>query len=365
MSPFGLLLLLLSFSLSLSTEEEIEPCPYLYDSQQPLPEGVPVTTMTRHPYGRLGNWIRCVNNAMVAAISCSGVLKLPFLPDEQPFGRRELTFYFNTGKRLSNCGGTFTGGCPHYYYKNIPITTHEDERSHASDEYRRDIFPILSKCLNVYLNFNRSLCPMDLLKDALVIHIRNGDNYEGKPHSKLGQQPLCSLLAAMEHRLWRRILVVAETLNPQESRSGPLLQFLYSIKDVFRSPIVFVNGTFFDHLVLRTCAAHLYISHTTMNYLNHYHPFLESLFDPCAIQCPLYPPKSGWTRNTNPVIVYRVNSTPALVYNSDWVNSPEQHMKMLSTQCSPYVPCHYFDNFDNVTVTERKYEVMDNPTCHI
>lgn len=154
----------------------------------------------------------------------------------------------------------------------------------------------------------------------------------------------------------------AEYLNPNEGFSGPILQFLAAYRGVSRKPIEFVEGSFFDHLVLRTCAEHLYTSHTTMNYINHYHPFLKSLFDPCAIQCPLYPPKTGWVRNPDPLIVYRVDE-PAIPWRRNWENSADQIMLMWKAPCKPYISCHYPDLLANTSM-HRTYEVKDNPTCH-
>lgn len=353
-------LFLLQLFFSLFSSESIETCPYIHSESSLLPNDVPVITLTQtNPQGRFGNWVRCASNAMATAISCGGILKLPVIPGDLPFGQREVTFDFSSVKRLTHCDTT-TNGCHYFFYKGFPFTTHDDEHYHWKKDYRDVIFPTLSRCFNAYLNFNRSLCSQHNLENALVVHIRNGDIYSNDTNPNMGQQPLCTIIAAIAHRPWEKVLVIAEVLNAGNRASGPLLQFLNSIRNVSRPRIEFVRGSFYDHLLLRTCAEHLYASLSTLNYLNHYHPYLKSLYDPCAIQCPLYPPKLGWVRDPDPVVVYRVKEI-TLRYDRDWRNTPMQLMDLWRVPCSPYLPCHY----PEIMSTVLDSTVIDNPSCRL
>ena len=357
------LMILLRFVLAFSflspsfQSDLVIPCPYLSLSHSPLSPSIPQFNITRiDDYGRLGNMVTCASNAMDLAIRCHGQVNLPPIPTRLnlSIARTGMSFDFSSLAHppLTRPCKQQTSGCKTFFNNAKPDT------SSGLSNYHPDplSFPILARCFNKYLSFPPSLCTLDL-DHSLVVHIRNGDVYNTKaPARTYGQQPMCALVAAMLHRPWDKIVVLSEVQNPNDHRSGPLMQFLRAIQNVFSAPIVFLPGNFPTHFNVRMCAVNLYIAHTTLNYLNHYLPRLRTLYDPMSTSCPLFTPKYGWSSHSN-VTVYHMTQK-AIDWGEDkWEDNSANWLKMLLSPCVKFEACVPTDRHLSTSVSSKSDHV--------
>ena len=335
----SLLLLLLLPSQSLLS---IIPCPYV--TRRPLDPTLPIFNLTAmNDLGRLGNMIVCTSNAMEIAIKCGGQLSLPPIPPSMrlsiaPEGMRfDFTSLPHSSTEDRNCS-QMTAGCSAFFFVASPRVSFGLSNYHFDPE----TFPVLARCFHKYLSFPSSFCTLRL-ENALVVHIRNGDVYDMRDRSsfRYGQQPVCSLLGAMLHRQWNKIYVISEVQNANDHRSGPLIQFLRAIEEVFPVPIVFLPGGFPIHFNFRMCAVNLFIAYTTLNYINHYLPNLRILYDPLSSICPPHPPGYGWSHQRESVVVYRMSRNAIDWDGVKWVDNTTNWVRMMLSPCVKYEACTF------------------------
>ena len=290
-----------------------------------------------HDIGRLGNMVVCTSNAMEMAIRCGGIAVLPPIPRSMHLSIASVGMSFDFSSlphKSANCSH-MTSGCRDFFFADMPKT------SLGLSKYHQDpvTFPVLASCFHKYLSFRSASCFLNL-DQSLVVHIRNGDVYDTiKNRNRYGQQALCSLLGAMLHQTWEKIYVISEIQNPKEHRSGPLIQFLHAIKDVFPIPIVFFPGSFPIHFNVRMCAVNLYIAYTSLNYINHYLPRLRTLYDPLSASCPTFPPGYGWLDQRANVTVYHMSKRSVNWGEDQWMDNTTNWMKMMLSPCVRYEAC--------------------------
>ncbi len=150
---------------------------------------------------------------------------------------------------------------------------------------------------------------------------------------------MCTLFSPLLTRKWRRAYVISEVQNTTSPLSGPHAQLLHTLSPFLPFPLIFLNGSFAEHLMVRMCAFHLYVPHSTLNYLTQYHLRLRSVYDPEATKCPEYPPGSWWgSSHFSPPTVYFMEQK-MIDWNGEWQDNPGNLLRLLLSSCTPYREC--------------------------
>lgn len=257
------------FSLN---EQRSRPCDSCLLASASLPQGkfIHMKFSTTHGYGRTGNYIISMRNALNLAYLCKAVLELPALDDEgNAFDFSSHRFFdFRSLKKgdalqAPECRNTEENAL---YFWFLQFGTHH--RQLGSPQIRRlpaiDEVPAsteINRCLREYLGICNSEKYCHGLKDVtneqtIVVHLRHGDLYPANFTSKdvspeYGQPPLSFYLSIFDFVKPKRIIIVAEP-----SHEGPVWKALHVLQEhnALRYEIEFRSGPFREDLRFMLCA---------------------------------------------------------------------------------------------------------------
>lgn len=243
-------------------------CPFASAS---LPHGefIHLKLTTTDGYGRTGNYVIAIRNAVNLAYICKAVLELPAYDEKgNAFNFSSQRFFdFRSLKgeapQVPECRNT-EATAVHYWFLQFG-TRHRDpaspaiRRLPAIDDARA--ITQINRCLQKYLGICSAEKYCRGLEDVtdkrtVVVHMRHGDVYRSNFTTvdispEYGQPPLSFYLSIFDFVRPKRVIVVGEP-----SHKGPVWKALRMLQEhhALRYEVDFRSGRFRDDLRLMICA---------------------------------------------------------------------------------------------------------------
>lgn len=263
-------------------------CPWVTSSYD-YPNTVEVTLETFEGYGRTGNYVISLRQAVDLALGCRKTIRLPHEDNRghafkvnETFSVMDFTNVPGSPHALcENVRFPLSGDARFFWFLNDTMTAIvRDERqsgilanlkggsSPASVRLESCVRKYLGICDEGYCSFPQTTGHFDpTASDSLVIHLREGDIYREKLFDPAlppravrmhGQPPLSFYLQALRFIPWRNAAVVTH------GEQGPIRQALLLLNGTLSSKLHFQMTNWFDDLRTCLCAANLVVSRSTL-----------------------------------------------------------------------------------------------------
>jgi hypothetical protein len=190
------------------TRKEFYTCPAQLKEGAILPKIAAPHFSIPDIYGRFGNQFAMVRHALLAAKCCHGTLSLP-ADTISPWAIRASDFDFTRE--------------PHTISPDLQALCEREAISrHDGGLWLAGLFlpqfcidmPVIG-CEKAFIGelLKDAECDsLDIQPDELVIRLRSGDiwSHDGAVNNHYGQPPLSWYIAVIQHRSWRKVLLVTE-----------------------------------------------------------------------------------------------------------------------------------------------------------
>jgi hypothetical protein len=295
-------------------------------------------------YGRVGNQAICAWNTFQYAVRCRGSLTLPAIEHNvfgyvNDFGPNE-TMYFD----FANAPGDEYGiKCESHRVDSCRDAFYLDSPPLPDSAYTSDTAKVLFRCSHKYFNVEGAVkeCPAIVLNDrTLYVQMRNGDIFESEGAlNTYGQPPMCSIIAAIFHGGYEKVVVTAEFMDPTTRGAGPLFKILHAISNVFPATFIFPPGDFTTHFGMRQCAVNLHVPHTTLNIMNQHLLNVRRVYNPYERVCPMLP---MWMAESEiqEISTFISHESTVIDWHDGFLPGVEHYLKLLTHPCGPWVACH-------------------------
>lgn len=232
-------------------------------------------------YGRTGNYVMSMRNAINLAFACRKSIMLPLVDDSGNAFRVNASFSLLD---FSKVGGHPHQACASLTFpmsgnarlfwnldENMKAILNDHLESNMVHTYGKNGASILEVCIKKYLGIcddeyctfpkTSVLNPME--GDVLVMHLREGDifkeNFDPDVHRNYGQPPVSYYLQALTFKKWDKAIIVT-----QPGIEGPIRQSLLLGNESMSTALYIQMAEWYDDLRTCLCAANLVTSKSTL-----------------------------------------------------------------------------------------------------
>lgn len=225
-----------------------------------------VTFTSFKGYGRTGNQIISLRNAIGIAMNCRKVIRLPIEDDSGGS--------FNLASKFSVLNFSILRGEPSAFCGNFSFPIRGNTKYFWSMGKTNRLSYELERqkeiCIQKYLGIcDEKYCMFDEMHElrfpegVLVMHLREGDvfkpNFSSAVHNGYGQPPLSYYWQALSYRRWKKIIFVTEGIN-----EGPISRLLHIVNQTLGIPFRIQTSSWYDDLRTCMCAYNLVSSKSTL-----------------------------------------------------------------------------------------------------